>query len=413
MMPYKLFFLSVLFSSVFTYISNAIISAGIMVISGLAVVVQAVFRQGYLSARTLTVATVNGAATQQKSTLLFALSWVPFCVYALLIYFSHPAQGRYFSGYSLTLSMIPLIGFVLHALFTTPDISLRKQHYLFVHRALATFLLVQLLICLGQLSTYSFGLGLPVSHLYADWFAITGTLTNANDLGALVLAISFFVIGLEKFFFKESRPLFWVVAFVLLLLTASRSAIFMTVLLFFLSRLNNIRQLIGYVVTVVIVGVVVTLLLNYVDLPELSHMTRRLNSFINIADNGVMADASMNARSSSYVYFLKQLPVLGFGSWEINNYYQFAGTADFIDKELLFRHPHALIVEIGYWLGWLGLFLFMIPVGLIWCYSRRKILVILTVLMVSVIPSGVLDNIPFFLLMMVCFFDFHASSNVD
>lgn len=47
---------------------------------------------------------------------------------------------------------------------------------------------------------------------------------------------------------------------------------------------------------------------------------------------------------------------------KINNYFQYAENAKFDSMELMFQNPHSLIVELGYWLGWLGLVCFSIAI---------------------------------------------------
>jgi len=136
---------------------------------------------------------------------LAIITWLPYVTWASMAYLNNPYEGKYLSTYFLSILILPLVTLSLFRL-----LKLERQEKLFskLYKLLFSFLAFQLIICLGQVMTYTFGVGLPVSTLYAEYYMVTGTFTNSNDLAAIVLISAFIVLGLEKFLFKTDKYLF-------------------------------------------------------------------------------------------------------------------------------------------------------------------------------------------------------------
>lgn len=386
--PHKCFFIFILLSTILHYLSgNGVIAFGPAIIFGALVILYE-----FVSTRPI-----------KKEYLLLSLAWLPYVFLAGTTYVFNPHEGRYLTAYLLSILFLPIITIVFFRLLFCEN---KFKNYLFIYKTLFVFLLVQTIICIGQITTYTLGVGFPVSELYAESGMVTGTFVNSNDLGAIVLLIIFFVLGLEKFYFHQNKYLFWIIAAVLLIITGSRSAILLAVFIFVFNKVNNLKTLLFYTVLFFLLGGVFFLAINHLEGDAFSRIHARLNSIMSIFQQGLYSDNSVNVRLNSYIHFVHNFSELGFGSGEINNYLKFSKNANFLATDLLFRNPHSLIVEIGYWLGWLGLIFFFTPVLFLLSYSKRKLSLVVVLLIVSMIPSGILGSMLFFLLIIMCFFDF-------
>lgn len=309
----------------------------------------------------------------------------------------NPYKGNIFSSYLIAILSIPFIilSFLRLKRFLGP-----VNYASFIYKLVFYFCLLQLMVCLGQLSTYLFGLGLPVDRNYA--YMLTGTFSNSNDLAACVLLLSFIFTRVENISTTKINIIIWLLIFILLVLTSSRSAIFITGLIFILTRrlnaINTIRNLLFFFGLFFIYNNFI--LTNNSEI--FLRITERLNTISIIMEGGLESDGSISLRTESYIHFLKNLGRLGFGSGEINNYYKYADNANF-STGLMFQNPHSLIVEIGYWLGIPGLFTFTIPFLYMSRYSNNIILLLLTVGISSTIPSSILANPTYFVFIILCF----------
>lgn len=392
--PHKLFFIAILFSGFLGYIFNSgLVAYGPLIVMAAMVV----FYEFVTSVK------IN------RKYLLMSLVWLPYVAWAGLVYISNPLDGRFLSTHLLSILILPLLVISFFRLFYGGK---NHANYNFVYNVLFVFLFLQLIICFGQLATFSFGVGLPVNELYAEHGMVTGTFFNSNDLAAVVLATIFFVLGLEKYFFKEDKYLFWIVAFALLIITGSRSAIILGVGLFVFSKVNDPKKILTYGSLFFILALLSVFFIGSIENESVSRMLVRVESLVNVLQYGVSADNSMTMRINSYFHFLEKLPKLGLGSGEINNYFKYSDGANFSGADLLFQNPHSLIVEIGYWLGWPGLVLFFGPMVLLLSNSRRKLALIATFLIVSMIPSSILGSMLFFLILILSFFDFKSLNKI-
>ena len=385
--PHKCFFIAVLLSTFLGYLFNSgLIAYGPLILCGAMVILYE-----FISKQKI-----------KRDYWFVSISWLPYVFLAAATYIANPYEGRYLTTYLLSILILPIVTISFYRLFFNEN---RYENYKYIYKALFWFLTVQLIICFGQISTYTFGFGFPVSELYAERGMVTGTFTNSNDLGAVTLVIIFIVLGLEKFYFQQNKYLFWLIVVILLIITGSRSAILLAILIFLLNKASDPKRIVIYAVLFVLLAFTFVFVINNVESQALSRISVRLNTIVSIFQHGIYSDSSISMRVSSYLHFIQNLPNLGFGAGEINNYFKYSANANFRGAELLFQNPHSLVVEIGYWLGWLGLLFFFIPISFLLFYSKRKLSLIVVLLIVSMIPSSILSSMIFFLLIVLSFFD--------
>lgn len=386
--PYKFFFITVLFSVFLGYIFNSgIIAYGPLIIFSLIVILHEFIQKKPIN----------------RKHLFISLAWLPYVIWAGIIYISNPLEGRYLNTNLLSIFILPITTLVFFRFYSS---YCKYNNHIFIYNSLLTFLILQLIICIGQISTYTLGVGFPVSELHAGTSMITGTFSNSNDLGAVTLVILFIALGIEKLSFKKNKYLFSIVAASLLIITSSRSAIFIAIFIFIFYKSNSLKKIIIYSFLFLLLGIFFIFIINNIENETFSRILFRLNSLDSILDQGISSDNSMSIRLSSYLNFLEKLPELGFGSGEINNYFKYSTNTNFQGVYLLFQNPHSLIVEIGYWLGWPGLLFFFAPIVFLFFYSKRKFLLTIVLLTASSIPSSILGSMTFFFLFILSFFDF-------
>lgn len=340
-------------------------------------------------------------STMEYKDWLAALCFIPYAIFASYFYLSNPYEGRILTTYFLTIFLIPIFVFVFLRL---SRYSCENDFNEFIFNSINIFLIAQLFICLGQMMTYSFGFGFPVSSNYDSLFFITGTYTNPNDLATIILLISFCITKIESKINSNKKTITWLIILLLLLLTGSRSALLISLIVFLATRKINIIS----IFTTIMISIVSIFLIDFIlnsdgNSDVISRMSERLESFVNIYENGMSSDDSMSIRLESYIHFLHNLQNLGLGSGEISNYYKYSNNATF-QGWLLFQNPHSLIVEIGYWLGWIGLLSFFIAFFLLFLRYQRDFLFLIVALISMSISSSVLGSyIYFFFLILIIF----------
>lgn len=393
--PHRLFLIAILFSGFLGYVfTSGVIAYGPLILMAIMVVIYELI----------------GKEGVEKKYFFASLAWFPYVTWAGLVYVLNPHEGRYLSSHLLAILILPLLVLSFARLLSGRNSA---SNYDFLYKSLFIFIIFQLIICAGQISSYIFGVGFPVNEMYADDSMVTGTFYNSNDLAAAVLSILFFVLGLEKFFFKSDKYIFWLFAFILLLIAGSRSAIFLAVILFVFSKANSPKNIIFYGVLFFIISAFSIFYVGNLENEVVARFAVRLESLVNVLQHGVSSDNSMTARLSSYQHFLGKFAELGLGSMEINNYFRYSSGANFGGVDLLFQNPHSLIVEIGYWLGWPGLVLFFSPLAMLLRYSRRKLSLLAVFLLVSMIPSSILGSMLFYMFLILSFFDFRIREGND
>ncbi|MFB2589068.1 O-antigen ligase family protein [Acinetobacter sp. c1-l78] len=251
--------------------------------------------------------------------------------------------------------------------------------------------------------TYTLGFGLPVSSDYGEFLYVTGTFTNPNDLACIVMLSSFCIAKIEQEFPSRNMAFIWLIIALLLLITSSRTALLATFLIFLATRIEffTLKAIKKIIISLVVCIPVVTIAFHS-DISVVTRIVDKLDTIIGVYNNGVGFDHSSSLRIESYMYFLKNIGNLGLGSGEIYNYYKYSTYASF-ETELMFYNPHSLIVELGYWLGWIGLSFFMVAFVYTMYEYQRNILLVLIISITSMnISSSVLSSFYYFLLLFLC-----------
>lgn len=335
-----------------------------------------------------------------SSNLGAVLVWIPFVLLASFYYILNPYEGKYITANFLIILALPLISLTIIRMKNSYTII---DYANFNYKIFFYFLFFEFLICVGQISTYLFGFGLPVVNEYKELFIVPGSFNNPNDLASIILLISFSLICFENKIEFKKRAIIWCLIFLLVFISGSRSATAFVLFLFLFFRGFSSRQIVSYILassTIIIIYKSFRLTFNN---EVFSYFFDRLDSLFIIITEGSSEDGSATLRLDSYIHFLKNILDLGLGSGEIGNYHQYARNANF-SSELIFENPHSLIVEVGYWLGMLGLIFLALPVIYLLKSSDKKIVLIFIFLVSSSISSSVLSSFMYFYMIIFCFF---------
>lgn len=331
---------------------------------------------------------------------LAVISWFPFVFLASFYYLLNPYEGKYITANFLIILSLPIM--VLSTI-RLKDFYNNIDYINFSYKLICYFLFFELLVCLGQMSTYIFGFGFPVQPEYMSLFIVSGSFNNPNDLASLVLLITFSFICFEKKIDKNKRTFIWLLVFTLIFFSGSRSTTFLVILMFLFFRGFKFRQILSYSFVLLAISTTYYTLASVFSNEAFSYFFNRLDSLFVIISEGSQNDGSVTLRLDSYRHFIKNIPNLGLGSGEIGNYHEYARSANF-PTDLMFENPHSLIVEVGYWLGILGILFLSIPILYLLSFSNKKILLLLVFLVSSSISSSVLDSFIYFYMLIFCFF---------
>lgn len=338
---------------------------------------------------------------------LSILAFLPYTLIAELYYILNPYEGKIISAYSITFIFLPFFVYIF--------LVLRKKYcsddyHKLLFRIIFIFLIMQSIVCLGQISTYILGVGLPVVQEYQYDFMISGTFSNSNDLAAVVLLISLSMIRLESSLQKNIQVITWLSISFLLIVSSSRSALVCALVIFIVSRNMSYRSIVPLLLIPLAAIPILGVFFSQKDSDVLNRISSRIETFQNIYEYGLNADSSINLRLDSYIHFIKNISSLGLGSGEINNYTIYATNSNF-ESWLMFQNPHFLIIEIGYWLGWVGLVSFLSAFFfLIFNYYRSALFLLIALISMS-IPSSVLGSSIYFFFLMLCVFSEKYSDN--
>lgn len=335
------------------------------------------------------------------------LAFVPYTLIAELYYILHPYEGKILSEYSITFIFLPFFVYIFLVLR-------RKYHGEDYHKLLFKiifiFLILQSIVCLGQISTYVLGIGLPVVQEYQYDFMISGTFSNSNDLAAVVLLISLSMTRLESSLQKNIQVITWLIIAFLLMVSSSRSALVCALVIFIVSRNMSIKSIVPLLLILLAAIPILGAIFSQNDSDVLNRISSRIETFQNIYEYGLNADSSINLRLDSYIHFIKNLKNLGMGSGEIHNYYIYATNSNF-ESWLMFQNPHFLIIEIGYWLGWIGLVSFFSAfLFLIFTYYRSALFLLIAIISMS-IPASLLGSSIYFFFLILCVFSAKYSND--
>lgn len=374
---YKYFLIAVLFSTVMQYfLKNSLIAYGpIVPLMALVIVVE--------------ILCLNKMKLRDWGAIFI---WLPYVLIASYTFIKNPLDGVYFSAPLLLIIALPVIILsFLRLQYYSKDFNYAE----FMYKTLFCFLFLQLIVCLGQMSTYFFGFGFHVTKNFESGFMVSGTLFNANSLGALLILISYVFITIEKKFTNKKVISMWLLIAILLLITSSRASLFMAFLIFIFSRELSFKTILIYTVIFSLLIFVYNILLSAIDYGVFYRIVGRIESLRKIITNGAGYDGSIEFRLVTYRHFMENITNLGFGSGELYDYSIFAKNAG-SHSSLLFQNPHSLLVEVGYWLGWPGLLSFLLGSGYLFVYSKTKLLLAITLLVSFTVPASVLANIVYF-----------------
>lgn len=382
---YKLFIIFIVFSPFLAYFSiRGIFIYGVLIFISSLIVFSEAIKPSFMLYR----------------DWISVFSFMPYTLLASYYYLNNPYDGKILSTYFLTILFIPFFVFIFLRLSKYYP---SEEFYNFILRIIIVFLIGQLIVCVGQITTYILGFGFRVSSEYMDSSMVTGTYFNSNDLAAIILILSYCFTRLEFTVKNNIRIIIWVVVFLLLIVTGSRSALTLTLMVFLLSRKINIINSLSISLFFIVSIFLTNFLFINTNNDVVGRIVSRLETLHNIYQNGINDDGSMNLRIESYIHFLKNFKNLGLGSGEINNYYKFSNNANF-DSWLMFQNPHSLIVEIGYWLGWGGLLSFFLAFFFLAYQYQRSFIFIIVAIISMFISSSVLGSIIYIFFLILCIF---------
>lgn len=380
---YQIFIVTVLISPVLGYFSNSgIIAYGpIILLLFIISLIELIYH-----------------SSMKRKDWIAIFIWLPYVTWAGIYYILNPYEGRYLTTHLLVIICLPFFILSFLKLRNSTSINYTK----FIYKLIIFSLISQLVICLGQISTYILGFGLPVSEEQASDFMVAGTFTNANDLGGVVLLLSFVFIGIEKNLAVKNMYV-WLIIVVLLIISGSRSALLLTFILFIITRGLNAKNILLYSAFALGVYTVLSILLIESNIGVISRFTQRLDSLSDVLKGGVDNDGSITLRIDSYLYFINNIGTLGLGSGKLEDYYRYATNANF-DTYLIFQNPHSLLVEVGYWLGYPGLLSLLLAMFYLSRYSDKKLLLFIVLSVSTLIPSSVIGSLIYFIFMICAFF---------
>lgn len=322
-------------------------------------------------------------------------------LYTLLIFSFNPYENNLISGYSVSLLMFFL------SIYSSINFKEKIDDNYFsqiIENNLNFFIITQFLICFGQLTNYYFGFGFSVRQSYFENSMITGSFNNPNDLASILVLISYILLNLEKSIKNNKSWFFLLLLLIMIILLGSRSALLLVILVLIISNKDGFLR---KVPTLILFGflIYISLILSESLGSEnvLGRVSNRIMSISSMIDNGLSSDGSMQLRYDSYKHFFYVFEDIGLGSGEVRNYYVFGKDANF-DVSLILSNPHSLIIELTYWSGYIGLFLFLLTIGYLFFIFNPSFLYLLLIFFTSMISSGALWSPIYIYIMILGFF---------
>lgn len=307
-------------------------------------------------------------------------------------------------GAGAIISMI----FVFFASLPLLFIAIARVHDLggekFIVRVFLAFLIWQSLVVLWQIAGRVSSIGFDSSTHYNNELPenyalmLSGTYYNSNDLAGTVGAIfAFFVLLKGQLRHLSTLGVFLCVF--LALATASRAVLlfFVVSTLYYSYSKSALKGALAAVAGAGLSLVIFFVLTNYFrDIGFVERISERFLSIIRVITEGVDSDNSMTLRLVSYFQFLSNLDSLGLGSVKLKDYYVFVGQLG-PRFELMAVNPHSFIVEVGYWLGWAGLALWLFFIAMMASKDfGRYLYAIFSFLVLSMVSSSIFNNFMFF-----------------
>src|SRR5690606_37069853 len=274
----------------------------------------------------------------------------------------------------------------------------------FIVRVFLAFLIWQSLVVLWQIAGRVSSIGFDSSTHYNNELPenyalmLSGTYYNSNDLAGTVGAIfAFFVLLKGQLRHLSTLGVFLCVF--LALATASRAVLlfFVVSTLYYSYSKSALKGALAAVAGAGLSLVIFFVLTNYFrDIGFVERISERFLSIIRVITEGVDSDNSMTLRLVSYFQFLSNLDSLGLGSVKLKDYYVFVGQLG-PRFELMAVNPHSFIVEVGYWLGWAGLALWLFFIAMMASKDfGRYLYAIFSFLVLSMVSSSIFNNFMFF-----------------
>lgn len=296
----------------------------------------------------------------------------------------------------------------------------------FTYKFFLYFIYFQLFVIIGQSMKMLTGIGFNTPAEYtagidqADYEnMLSGTFLNSNDLASLVAMIAVFFLLLKHYRgYKVGLGL--IAVFVILILTASRMSILlfaMSIIVFWFcnKKVKKKKVLLLLPVVILILASIYNLIDNYSNSFEaLNRVKQRVDTIFIILNNGISSDNSMSIRFESYLNFIDNLDSLGYGTMKFRDYGIFVNHLG-AKFSLLAVNPHSFIVEIGYWMGWLGLSLFlmfMISLFIKKC-TMLNFFVFVSFILITMISSSVISNFLLFFCFFCCALIYKESVNTE
>jgi hypothetical protein len=355
--------------------------------------------------------TLSGSALPAHALLGLGLLWFSA---TLVISALRTGRMQWSGGMTTLTALLPMVSLgLIYCLIDQGDLDVRIQF-------LATFVLAPLIWCalsqlsateagrravgrllliyvatefslmLLQISYFLIGAGIAPGETYESM--IPGSQFNGNNLACIIVTLSVFYNAVSADWPRWQRRAFNIIVVLILIITFSRLAVALYVVDRVRTlRVRNIRIVLLSVVALITAG----MLLSQIDSTgneTIDASLYKAKSLATIAEVGFEADSSTSSRSESYINFFDKLGSLGFGSAQILNYSRFTSDAVFAD-ETLYIDPHSMLIEFGYWMGWPGLIVLGLFLGL--AYWRRRQggwvqrgFIFTAVLLASSIPSS-------------------------
>ncbi|MDM1765540.1 MULTISPECIES: hypothetical protein [unclassified Acinetobacter] len=391
----KSFIVLLFFSTFLAFVVNfGILAYGPFLLLGFFVICNNFFKTGTLS----------------KKDFYTFIGITPFILLCLSSYILHPYQDKFFNTHILALLVIyPLIVSIQYVNTLSDD-----RRVDFLYNLLKYFIYFQIFVCVGQALNYIVGIGFYIPEEFRDSKMIPGTFANANDLATVLVLILYSILNLEKSLSGKKFVFLIILIFILIIICASRVALILSILLFIFRSGFNFYKFLKSFLILALSGLMLVVLAKTIMGDTFNRALLRLEAIKDIATQGFSSDNSASIRTLSYEFFLNNLGQLGFGTFEVNNYSTFANTTDasYIN-ELMFQNPHSLIVEVGYWLGYIGLiFLSLFIFSLIKNHNKNKFLLLFLFLTLTNIPSSILGNFLFFsFFVLTCIFKYPKTSD--
>lgn len=397
---FKSYFIFLMLSLFLTYFtSSGIISYSLPILSCVLVFLYFIVNHFYL----------------KDNEWLIIFVYFSFTILGLLYYYINPYKGYLISQYMIFILSFP---FSVVCLICLERYLSYEEFCNFFNKLIGFFAIGQLLVTIGQFSLYLYGFNFKVTEDYQNIMMISGTFFNSNDLSVVVVLMAFIYKFTSKYQPKWISYTVWLILAYLLVVTGSRVCLFLFALIL-LSLGQFTYKKILLISSLVLSSFVLFVFLGNLEVDvdhPLYRIIYRINSINSMIVNGVDSDESMSDRSSFYLYFIRYIEDIGIGSVSIGNYFKFANHS-YHFSPLFFINPHSFIVEVAYWMGWVGLIIYLILYFMMVLKAKINLLFILVSFSTLFVSSSLMGNMVYFLLVAmaswICYLSVNQVSKLD